>query len=81
MVKVMVLDVNDNRPVFYPRHYTVNLDQDSQPGTEVVVVMATDHDSGRYGTVRYEIMRGNALNLFEVDSASGKLSHGLSYSE
>ena len=71
MVKVTVTDVNDNRPVFYPTRYTVNLEDSSSTGTEVVAVQATDTDSGNFGTVTYTISSGNTNNQFSIDTQSG----------
>ena len=72
MVKVVVLDVNDNRPAFYPSTYTVNLEEDTSSNTEVVVVRATDKDTGVYGTLQYSISSGNTLGIFSIDRHSGK---------
>ena len=72
MVKINVRDMNDNRPVFYPATYSVNLAPNSQPGTEVAVVMATDRDSGRLGAVTYSISSGNAQGYFGIGETSGE---------
>lgn len=75
MVKVYVRDVNDNRPIFYPREYNVSLrEQDTlAASTPVAVVVASDADSGPFGTVSYHIVSGNDLGIFRVDPTSGKL--------
>ena len=51
MVKVQLDDVNDNRPRFYPRQYNVSLRENHVSTSPVVVVVATDVDSGVYGQV------------------------------
>ena len=71
MVKINVKDVNDNRPVFYPASYSFNLAPNSQQGTEVAVVMATDDDSGTFGTVSYSISSGNSEGYFGIGESSG----------
>lgn len=75
MVKVYVRDVNDNRPIFYPREYNVSLrEQDTLAATTpVAVVVASDADSGPFGTVSYHIVSGNDLGIFRVDPTSGEL--------
>ena len=74
MVKIQVLDVNDNLPIFYPRDYNVSLrERGRSPSTSFVVVAATDMDSGRYGDVRYKIVSGNTGNYFRIDETSGEL--------
>ena len=73
MVKIQVKDVNDNRPTFYPREYNVSLRERETVSTPVVVVVATDKDSGKFGSVRYAIVAGNQENLFRVESSSGEI--------
>ncbi|CAB1348860.1 unnamed protein product, partial [Coregonus sp. 'balchen'] len=48
-VRVDLLDINDNRPVFYPVSYAVSLSSQSAPGTSVVKVTALDPDTGENG--------------------------------
>jgi len=75
-VKIQVTDINDNRPIFYPREYNVSLSEggashsSAQP---VVVVVATDRDSGKFGTLVYRITAGNDANLFRIDRKSGEI--------
>ncbi|XP_074651638.1 protein dachsous-like [Tubulanus polymorphus] len=71
MVKISVLDKNDNRPVFYPTSYSVNLNENGVVGAEVALVSASDADSGDFGSVRYAIVGGNADNLFTIGQTSG----------
>ena len=71
MVKINVRDVNDNRPIFYPATYSFNLAPNSQQGTEVAVVKATDEDSGSFGAVTYSISGGNSQGYFGIGETSG----------
>ena len=72
MVKVSLRDVNDNVPSFDPGQYNVNLQEDAAPGSDVVVVVrATDPDSGQYSQVTYSISGGNNGNVFTIDANSG----------
>ncbi|KAJ8922560.1 hypothetical protein NQ315_007590 [Exocentrus adspersus] len=76
MVKIQITDVNDNRPVFYPSEYNVSLREggaSSSATTPVVVVVATDPDSGRFGTVTYKIVAGNEAGLFRIDKNTGEI--------
>ena len=73
MVKVQVGDVNDNQPAFYPRRYNVSLRESQSRAAPVVVVAATDRDSGANGRVRYAIVRGNEQGLFRIDPATGEV--------
>ena len=77
MVKILLTDVNDNQPIFYPREYNVSLREgggsSSSSSSPVVVVVATDLDSGRYGSITYRIVAGNDAGLFRVDRDSGEI--------
>ncbi|KAK9891678.1 hypothetical protein WA026_015646 [Henosepilachna vigintioctopunctata] len=76
MVKIQLTDINDNRPVFYPREYNVSLRESGSSfsaSSPVVIVVATDADSGRFGTVAYKISAGNDAGLFRIDRHSGEI--------
>uniref|UniRef100_A0A5S6QN81 Cadherin domain-containing protein n=1 Tax=Trichuris muris TaxID=70415 RepID=A0A5S6QN81_TRIMR len=73
IVRVNVEDVNDNAPVFYPLIYNVSLRQGILPGTAVLVVSATDEDSGDFGKISYSIVSGNEGNSFRLDARNGEL--------
>jgi protocadherin-16/23 len=76
MVKIQLTDINDNRPIFYPREYNVSLRESAASTTQsipVVVVIATDMDSGRFGTVTYRIVAGNDAGIFRIDRITGEL--------
>ncbi|CAH0559984.1 unnamed protein product [Brassicogethes aeneus] len=76
IVKIQVTDVNDNRPAFYPREYNVSLREGGGPSSAtvpVVVVAATDPDSGKFGAVAYKIAAGNEAGLFRIDRNTGEI--------
>jgi protocadherin-16/23 len=77
MLKIQLTDVNDNQPVFYPREYNVSLREgggsSSSSSSPVVVVVATDLDSGPYGSITYKIVAGNNAGLFRIDRNSGEI--------
>ncbi|KAF5284599.1 hypothetical protein FQR65_LT02425 [Abscondita terminalis] len=76
MIKIQLTDINDNNPTFYPREYNVSLREggaSSSATIPVVVVVATDADSGRYGSVTYRIVSGNDAGLFRIDRNSGEI--------
>ncbi|XP_069545867.1 protocadherin-23 [Brachyistius frenatus] len=72
-VHIEVEDLNDHAPVFNPEEYTVSISSHAQPGTEVLNVIATDRDSGRFGQVTYDILPGDMSNLFALDKQTGML--------
>lgn len=69
---VEVEDLNDNAPVFNPDEYTVSISSHAQPGAELLNVIATDRDSGRFGQVTYDIIPGDGSGLFDVDPQTGE---------
>ena len=48
-----VEDTNDNRPVFSQNEYRTTLVENAQLGTTVIVISATDGDSGSNGQIVY----------------------------
>lgn len=75
-IKVQLTDVNDNRPVFYPRKYNVSLRETASASAAtapIVAVVATDADAGRFGAVTYRIVAGNEAGIFRIDRANGEI--------
>ncbi|CAL8363929.1 unnamed protein product [Merluccius merluccius] len=73
-VKVDLVDINDNRPTFYPVSYAVSLSTQSAPGTSVVRVMAYDPDTGENGRVTYRTAPGGASPYFTLNKDTGVIS-------
>ncbi|KAG1676563.1 Protein dachsous [Nymphon striatum] len=73
LIKIQVIDVNDNRPIFYPREYNVSLRENTLPTTPVVGLVATDADSGLFGRVSYFIVSGDGDGLFKIGAESGEI--------
>ncbi|XP_074850070.1 protocadherin-23 [Carettochelys insculpta] len=70
-VRIEIEDINDNQPVFNPATYETTISSQTNPGTEIINVIATDRDSGAYGVVTYELVPGEFSSLFTVDTSSG----------
>ncbi|KAM4807688.1 protocadherin-23 [Rhinophrynus dorsalis] len=70
-VRVDIEDINDNAPTFDPSTYLASISSHTQPGTEVLNVMATDRDGGLYGEVMYELIPGESSAFFTIDSSTG----------
>ncbi|XP_023258330.1 protocadherin-16-like [Seriola lalandi dorsalis] len=73
-VHVSVVDINDNRPTFYPVLYTVSLSTHSAPGTSVVKVTANDPDAGENGRVTYRTVPGGGSTFFTLNKDTGVIS-------
>ncbi|XP_049895859.1 protocadherin-16-like [Epinephelus moara] len=73
-VRVTVIDINDNRPTFYPVLYTVSLSTHSAPGTSVVKVTANDPDAGENGRVTYRTVPAGGSGFFTLNKDTGVIS-------
>ncbi|XP_061685390.1 protocadherin-23 [Syngnathoides biaculeatus] len=71
-LKVQVLDVNDNSPVFNQVSYQVELSELAQADTFVLNVSAADKDSGLNGKITYRLL-SSALQGFYVQAHTGSI--------
>ncbi|KAM4621839.1 protocadherin alpha-3-like [Polymixia lowei] len=76
-IRVDVLDVNDNTPIFSKDVYSVMLNENAPIGTTVIQVNATDLDDGPNGDVVYSF--GNSVNnrlfkLFDINPSTGEIT-------
>ncbi|XP_076383381.1 cadherin 99C isoform X1 [Megalopta genalis] len=80
MVKIQVLDVNDNKPEFlFPEgnkklsrgRYFAAIPRSAQFASTVIQVKANDKDNGKYGKLEYKILGGRGSDYFAMDSSSG----------
>ena len=73
---INILDVNDHCPVFQSlQSKWLNISQYTQPGTLLMVISATDQDSGLNGEVRYSLSHAiDHQGTFEVGEENGELT-------
>ncbi|XP_053172608.1 cadherin EGF LAG seven-pass G-type receptor 2 [Scomber japonicus] len=71
-VFVNVTDANTHRPVFQSSHYTVNINEDRPVGTIVVVISATDEDTGENARITY--FMDDSIPQFDIDSDTGAVT-------
>ncbi|XP_035505071.2 protocadherin gamma-A11-like isoform X37 [Scophthalmus maximus] len=76
VIHVIVLDANDNAPVFTEAVYKATLPENSPLKTKVTTVSASDADEGVNGEVTYEFSRlsDKSRKLFSLDEKSGEIS-------
>ncbi|XP_031654406.1 protocadherin beta-16 isoform X31 [Oncorhynchus kisutch] len=69
-IHVTVLDANDNAPVFTKTVYMATITENSQKGTVVTTVSASDADKGTNGEVSYLISNGmdSGSELFHINA-------------
>ena len=78
MIKITVLDENDNAPIFSKQTYTVSIHENNVVGALVGHVSATDADAGANGLVSYRI-HGTAQRYLNIDPITGALTAKLSF--
>lgn len=71
-VYINVTDANTHRPVFQSSHYTVSINEDKPIGTAVVIISASDEDTGENARITY-IMEDN-IPQFKIDSDTGTVT-------
>ncbi|KAM5214037.1 protocadherin gamma-A3 isoform 31-T31 [Hipposideros larvatus] len=75
-IQVIVLDANDNPPVFTQPEYRVSVQENLPVGTRLLTVNATDPDEGFNAQVSYILdkMPGKIAQIFYLNSVTGDLS-------
>lgn len=71
-VFVNVTDANTHRPVFQSSHYTVNINEDRSVGTTVVLISATDEDTGENARISY--FMDDSIPQFDIDPDTGAVT-------
>lgn len=68
-VRIVVLDINDNSPVFPDASIVVSFKEDASSGRQVILDTATDTDIGSNGVdhTTYRIVNGNEQRRFRLD--------------
>ncbi|OXB52436.1 hypothetical protein ASZ78_013608 [Callipepla squamata] len=74
-IHIIVLDVNDNKPVFTQEFYTGQIMESAPEGSVVLRVMATDADVGVNGDVSYQFSHsmGQSQTVFAVNAKNGEI--------
>ncbi|XP_074530789.1 protocadherin alpha-3-like [Halichoeres trimaculatus] len=75
-VTIIVLDTNDNRPMFSQEVYQIEIQENVPPNTLVLKINASDPDEGSNGEVIYSFgksLRRKGNNIFELDKSTGEI--------
>ncbi|XP_031159360.1 protocadherin alpha-8-like [Sander lucioperca] len=75
-VSIIVLDINDNRPIFSQEIYQISIQENVAAGTSIFRMNATDPDEDSNGEIEYSL--GNTLkrqvyNIFDLDKLTGEI--------
>ncbi|XP_074864923.1 neural-cadherin-like [Carettochelys insculpta] len=72
-VRILISDVNDNKPVFTQSVCEVNVDEDQDVGSTVITVSANDEDEGANAKLRYQITAGNTDGVLDIEPETGAI--------
>ncbi|XP_071425985.1 protocadherin beta-15-like [Pithys albifrons albifrons] len=74
-VHIIVLDVNDNAPVFTQEEYIGKVLENLSKGSVVLTVLATDRDAGVNGDISYQFSQTvrQTESSFSIDPQSGEI--------
>ena len=73
VVRITVLDINDNNPVFEMERYTGSIEENTAPNTvRIMKVKAIDLDLGMAGAVVYQMTSSDNLP-FRINSTTGEI--------
>nr|XP_040028864.1 protocadherin alpha-8-like [Gasterosteus aculeatus aculeatus] len=76
-VSIIVLDSNDNRPIFSQEIYQITLNENVSVGTSVIQLNATDSDEGTNSEIEYSLgktMKKKVYDIFELDKSTGMIT-------
>ncbi|XP_057698824.1 protocadherin Fat 1a isoform X1 [Corythoichthys intestinalis] len=75
-VDIILVDVNDNPPLFLSESYRGNISEASAVGTSVLRVDAKDFDTGRNQEIFYQLVekKGRSSDYFAIDRDTGIIS-------
>ncbi|XP_057163052.1 protocadherin beta-7-like [Ursus arctos] len=75
LIRILVLDINDNVPEFVESLYKVQVPENSPVGSLIVTVSARDLDAGSNGEIVYAFFYATEriLKTFRINSTSGNL--------
>uniref|UniRef100_A0A3Q2XEU0 Protocadherin 2 gamma 28 n=1 Tax=Hippocampus comes TaxID=109280 RepID=A0A3Q2XEU0_HIPCM len=75
-INVIVVDANDNAPVFSQSRYRTSVPENTARGTNILQVSAIDVDKGANGEVAYSFSQNSdvASSVFNIQANTGEIS-------
>ncbi|KAF7228987.1 transcript variant X3 [Nothobranchius furzeri] len=73
-IHITVQDINDNAPVFDKDEFSIDVEENSEVGSVVAHIVATDPDEGTNAQIMYQIVEGNNPEVFQLDIFNGELT-------
>ncbi|XP_061209965.1 protocadherin beta-4-like [Neopsephotus bourkii] len=74
-IHIVILDVNDNAPIFSQELYVGHVLENAPEGSVVLKVVATDNDAGVNGDISYQISQAGdqSHSAFMIDPRNGEI--------
>uniref|UniRef100_UPI0014488B43 protocadherin alpha-3-like n=1 Tax=Epinephelus lanceolatus TaxID=310571 RepID=UPI0014488B43 len=75
-VSIIVLDSNDNRPMFSQEIYQIEIQENVPIGTSIFQMNATDPDEGTNSEIEYSFgktLKKKVYDIFELDKLTGEI--------
>ena len=76
-VTVVIVDQNDQPPVFPKRRYEASVPEDASIGTSIRDLSATDADIGENARLEYFISGGDQAQKFRMETVYGEKNYGI----
>ncbi|XP_052597940.1 protocadherin beta-6 [Peromyscus californicus insignis] len=74
IVRIEVMDINDNAPQFVQSLYEVQIPENSPVDAVVLTVSARDLDEGIHGNIAYSLFQGSGVSQpFVIDEVTGEI--------
>ncbi|XP_059102801.1 protocadherin beta-6-like [Peromyscus eremicus] len=74
VVRIEVVDINDNAPQFVQSLYEVQIPENSPLDAVVLTVSARDLDAGIHGNIAYSLFQGSGVSQpFVIDEVTGEI--------
>ncbi|XP_063305934.1 protocadherin gamma-B7-like [Pelobates fuscus] len=80
-IKLLLSDINDNRPTFQKTSYIEYIPENNTPGSSICSVQASDFDDGENAQVQYSLLNMNINNIPISSYVSINLESGVVYSQ
>ncbi|XP_014384494.1 PREDICTED: protocadherin beta-4 [Myotis brandtii] len=75
MVRILIMDVNDNAPEFVRTPYEVQVLENSPLDSPIITVLAKDKDAGNFGRVSYGLFQASddIKQTFSINEVTGEI--------
>lgn len=76
-ISVLIVDQNDQPPIFPQRRYEANVPEDAKIGTSIRELTATDGDIGENARLDYFVSSGDASQNFKMETVYNPRNYGI----